>query len=96
MKNEIIKNLPEISKSSNYAPKKLDHQLNHRSVVRELEEWLKQKLKNPPQNYEESVEYKNMIMGIGMKELIRIISKRCSEEGRIAEEIWELTWSICR
>ena len=37
-----------------------------------------------------------MIMGVGMKELIRIIGKRCSEEGRMAEEIWELTWSICR
>jgi hypothetical protein len=35
-------------------------------------------------------------MGIGMKELIRIIGKRCGEEGRVAEEIWELTWSICR
>jgi hypothetical protein len=42
-----------------------------------LEEWLKDKLKKPPQNYEESVDYKNMIMGIGMKELIRIIGRRC-------------------
>lgn len=37
-----------------------------------------------------------MIMGVGMKELIRLISRRCNEEGRIAEEIWELTWGICR
>ena len=35
-------------------------------------------------------------MGVGMKELVRIISKRCQEEGRMAEEIWELTWAICR
>jgi hypothetical protein len=41
MKNEIIMHLPEISKSSNYAPKKIEHQLNHRSAVRELEEWLR-------------------------------------------------------
>ena len=31
-----------------------------------------------------------------MKELIRLIGKRCNEEGRMVEEIWELTWSICR
>ena len=37
-----------------------------------------------------------MIMGVGMKELIRLIGRRCNEEGRIAEEIWELTWGICR
>ena len=37
-----------------------------------------------------------MIMGVGMKELIRLIGKRCNEEGRMVEEIWELTWSICR
>ena len=37
-----------------------------------------------------------MIMGVGMKELIRIVGRRCAEEGRIAEEIWELTWGICR
>jgi len=34
MKNEIINHLPEISKSSNYAPRKIEHQLSHRSAVR--------------------------------------------------------------
>ena len=37
-----------------------------------------------------------MIMGVGMKELIRLIGKRCTEEAKITEEIWELTWGICR
>lgn len=64
--------------------------------MRELEDWLGEKLRSPPTSTEESIEYKNMIMGVGMKELIRIIGRRCSEEGRMAEEIWELTWSICR
>jgi len=41
--------------------------MNHRSVIRELDEWLKIKLQNPPCNYNESIEYKNMIMGVGMK-----------------------------
>lgn len=53
--------------------------------MRELEEWLKTKLKQPPTTAEDTIEYKNMIMGVGMKELIRIIGKRCNEEGRIAE-----------
>ena len=35
-RKEIINYLPEISRSSNYAPKKIEHQLNHRSAVREL------------------------------------------------------------
>jgi hypothetical protein len=37
-----------------------------------------------------------MIMAVGMKDLIRIVNKRCLEEGKMIEEIWELTWSICR
>ena len=37
-----------------------------------------------------------MIMAVGMKELIRIITKRCYEEGKLIEEIWEATWAICR
>lgn len=36
-RREIISSLPEISKSSNYAPRKIEHQLNQRSAVRELE-----------------------------------------------------------
>jgi hypothetical protein len=40
---------------------------------------LGEKLRNPPTSAEESIEYKNMIMGVGMKELIRIIGKRCNE-----------------
>ena len=55
MKNEMVNSLPEISKSSNYAAKKVDHQMGHRSAVKELEEWLREKLKNPPINEEESV-----------------------------------------
>jgi len=37
VKNEVITHLPQISKSSNYAPRKLDHQTSHRSAVKELE-----------------------------------------------------------
>ena len=61
-----------------------------------MEEWLRESLKNPPTSAEETLEYKQMIMGVGMKELVRVISKRCQEEGRMVEEIWELTWAICR
>ena len=35
-------------------------------------------------------------MGVGMKEIIRIINTRCVEEGNMVNEVWELTWSICR
>ena len=37
-----------------------------------------------------------MIMGIGMKEVIRLIGTRCTEEANTVNEIWELTWGICR
>ena len=49
-KNDIISHLPEISKSSNFNPKKLEHQLNHRSAVRGLEDWLREHLRRPPQS----------------------------------------------
>lgn len=35
-RKDIITGLPEISRSSNYAPKKIEHQLNQRTAVREL------------------------------------------------------------
>lgn len=75
----MVTHLPEIAKSSNHNPKKLENAFNHRSSILELQEWLKHKLINPPKTQEESIEYKNMIMGIGMKDLIRIINKRCLE-----------------
>ena len=57
---------------------------------------LKQNLKNPPKSHEASIQYKNMIMGVGMKQLIRVITKRCQEQGKLVEQIWEATWAICR
>ena len=95
MKEDIIGKFPTI-KSSNYNSNKLDTHFNHRTVIKELQEWLREKLKNPPLNYEDSIEYKNMIMGMGMKEIIRIINTRCAEEANMVNEVWELTWLICR
>ena len=57
-------------------------------MIKELQEWLREKLKNPPLNYEDSIEYKNMIMGMGMKEIIRIINTRCAEEANMVNEVW--------
>lgn len=37
-----------------------------------------------------------MIMGVGMKEVIRLIGTRCAEEASFVSEVWELTWAICR
>ena len=47
----MVSHLPEItSKSSNYNPKKLENVYNQRASILELQNWLKQKLRNPPQN----------------------------------------------
>lgn len=74
----------------------MDSFVSHRTVIKELQEWLRVKLQNPPTTIEDSIEYKNMIMGIGMKEVIRLIGTRCAEEANTVNEIWELTWGICR
>jgi hypothetical protein len=69
-----------VPKSSNYNPKKLENVFGHRSSIMELEKWIKNSLKNSlPTTPEQLIEYKQMIMGVGMKELIRIINLRCLE-----------------
>lgn len=82
IKDEIVTKLPSI-KSSNYNANKIDAFVSHRTVIKELQEWLRVKLQNPPLTVEDSIEYKNMIMGIGMKEVIRLIGTRCSEEANM-------------
>ncbi len=35
-----------------------------------------------------------MIVGLGMKELVRILKTRCHEEGSLVERMWKTTWNI--
>lgn len=61
-----------------------------------MEGWLRKKLETPPKNETDCVEYKNQIMWLGMKELIRMVKIRCEDEGALIEAIWEQTWKICK
>jgi|JI9StandDraft_1071089.scaffolds.fasta_scaffold348901_1 hypothetical protein len=74
----------------------IDHKFRHRTGLKELEGWLKRKLENPPKNESDCMEYKNQIMWLGMKELVRMVKVRCEDEGSLIEEIWEQTWKICQ
>lgn len=82
IKDEIVTKLPTI-KSSHYSPNKLEATFSRRTVLKDLQDWLEVKLKNPPLTHEDSIEYKNMIMGVGMKEVIRLIGTRCAEEANL-------------
>jgi hypothetical protein len=77
IKSDIVTKFPNI-KSSQYNCNKLENTFSRRTILKDLQDWLQEKLKNPPLTQEDSIEYKNMIMGIGMKEVIRLIATRCN------------------
>lgn len=54
IKSDIVTKLPSI-KSSNYSPSRVDSFMSHRTVIKELQDWLRVKLQNPPTTHEDSI-----------------------------------------
>lgn len=66
----------QTAKSGIPATQRVHSKFTHRTGLKELENWFKTKLADPDPN-SDIYEYKNAIVGLGMKELIRLLKTRC-------------------